>query len=141
MDKCIMCGKEVFSYPGYITDGKIVVCGECAGINSLTRIVTRISNMGIDANLVNVFSDVIDVTADSGESGYDQTTDDNSVETDGNQLFDDIMNMSQDDFYSKYADNPDALNAYHDANGEPDDNVSLDDFYRDKINGEPNELV
>lgn len=41
-------------------------------------------------------------------------------EYEGVQLAHDIDNMSHDDFFSKYADNPDALHAYVNANGEPD---------------------
>lgn len=61
MANCIMCGKTVNNYPGYITDGVISVCNECAASNSLMRIMTRIQNSGKPANLKGVFSPLIEV--------------------------------------------------------------------------------
>lgn len=103
--KCIMCGKGVSSFPGYVTDGIVYVCDKCAASNSLMRVVTRIENDADKSNLVSVFSEPIEV------SGYDQT----EIE-----LAHDIDNMSHDDFFSKYVANPSALSAYIHANGEPE---------------------
>lgn len=61
MANCIMCGKSADNYPGYITDGVIAVCNNCAASNSLTRIMTRIENLGLSANLKSVFSPLIEV--------------------------------------------------------------------------------
>lgn len=146
MANCIMCRKQVHSYPGYVTDGIVAVCNECAASNSLARIMTRIENSELEVNLKSVFSmpvtveaSLVDQTNESvavndnhdidseqrekyPESGMDQN---NRVELDKSkldavaELTSDIENMSQEDFYSKYADNVGALNAYHDANGEP----------------------
>ena len=56
MNKCIMCGAEVFKDIGYVTDGKIFVCDRCAESHSLTRIITRIENSGCDSNLKSCYS-------------------------------------------------------------------------------------
>lgn len=117
MANCIMCGKPTDNYPGYVTDGVITVCNDCASSNSLMRIVTRIENSGLSANLKSVFSPLIE------GSLVNQT--DEHVELDKDkldakrELESDIENMSQDDFYSKYADNPAALDMWHDYHGEP----------------------
>lgn len=161
MAKCIMCGKPVDNYPGYVTDGVIHVCNDCASSNSLMRVMTRIENLGLSANLKSMFSPLIEVGL------VDQTGE--RVELDKNKLDakrelnekygmgvhaymnkdkyqpgsdymngvkaylesglvnqnkeceieSDIENMSQEDFYSKYADNQAALNLWHDYHGEP----------------------
>lgn len=56
MNKCIMCGAEVFKDIGYVTDGKIFVCDRCAESHSLTRIMTRIENSGCESNLKSCYS-------------------------------------------------------------------------------------
>lgn len=38
---------------------------------------------------------------------------------DESEIADDLENLSQEDFYSKYADDPAALEAFHNMNGEP----------------------
>lgn len=118
MADCIMCGKPVNNYPGYVMDGVIAVCNDCASSNSLTRIMTRIGNRGLSANLKSVFSPLIEVGL------VDQTNervelDKNKLDAKRDELGEDIDNMSQDDFYAKYADNPAALDMWHDYHGEP----------------------
>lgn len=187
MNKCVMCGKAVNAYPGYVTDGKVFVCDECAASNSLIRVVTRIENVGLSANLKSVFSDAVVVEgslvdqtsepdarkSDANTSLVDQTSnkpqgympdcpflpcdncrfyygeidscmvgevgvvpDEEEIEKvrkalgeeaardffaplKSEVIMHDIENMSQEDFYSKYADNPAALNDYHNMRGEP----------------------
>lgn len=212
MDTCLMCGKKVAQYPGYVTEGTICICNECADANSLTRIMTRIENLGINSVLKSVFSmpietdaglvnqteefqlstdyaglvnqttDVINVTDIKRrvdgvydvcrvlwESSHDKKAvrdkyselagrlveetdfsmgelglpDPPYIRSDGTigevpasilsgggsptdeecELVDDIMIMSQDDFYSKYADNVAALNEWHDYHGEPQETI------------------
>lgn len=212
MVTCIMCRKQVNSYPGYVTDGIVSVCNVCAASNSLARIMTRIENLEIEANLKSVFAEMVDADyslvdqtngrveldkskLDAKAGLVDQTNDTvefspikerveglidvcrvvwesshnkqavydkfaelanhlsdetsfsiselglpdpayirsdgtisevpASILASGNnlsfeeiELEDDIMHMSQGDFYSKYANNMVALNAYYDANGE-----------------------
>lgn len=69
MSKCIMCGCEVHSDIGYVTDGKICICAACEETHSLSRIITRITNSGVDSNLVEIFSKPIE----SENSLVDQT--------------------------------------------------------------------
>lgn len=193
MVNCIMCGKPVDNYPGFITDGVIAVCKNCAASNSLMRVMTRIENSGKTANLTSVFSPLIEVglvNQTDGErveldkdkldakreleSGLVNQTDSNKpqgympdcpfipcyecrfycdyldscmvgeegivpTEEEVNKVREalgeeaardffaplkpvgvmyDIETMSQDDFYSKYADKPSALSLWHDYHGE-----------------------
>lgn len=168
---CIMCGKPVDNYPGYITDGVIAVCNNCASSNSLMRVMTRIENSGKTANLKSVFTPLIEISLVNQTDGERVELDKNKLDakrelnkkygmafnayTDeeledieayeakyqpGSEFMDgakhylesglvnqtdsvsyDIENMSQDDFYSKYADNQVALNMWHDYHGEPSD--------------------
>lgn len=182
MNKCIMCKREVHSDIGYVTDGKIYICAACEETHSLSRILTRITNSGVDSNLVEVFSQPIESEIiEAGSSLVDQTNEQqfpqgyipdcpfhpcdtchfyygeidscmvgeydytpteeeyqklraaygdegakdffkpSQAVSEYNEINDDIMNMSHEDFFSKYADNPNALQAYVDMNGEPSD--------------------
>lgn len=113
MDKCVMCGREIWESATYVTDGKIAVCDKCAAANSLMRVVTRVENRGYDANIKSVY--VRPVVAEY--SLVDQNKD--GTIADESEIADDIENLSQEDFYSKYADDPAALEAFHNMNGEP----------------------
>ena len=78
MNKCIMCGAEVFKYVGYITDGKINVCRDCSESNSLSTIMTRISNADMDTNLSDEYEEpyegtdasLVDQTDEYKPQGY-----------------------------------------------------------------------
>ena len=127
MDKCIMCGAEVFKYIGYVTDGKIFVCDRCAESHSLTRIMTRVENSGCDSNLKSCYAAPIEAglvnqtdspnTEEKPHVELDKSILDeaNSIEGADNELFHDIENMSEEDFLAKYSSNPCALNAWWEA--------------------------
>ena len=68
MDKCIVCHKPVYQYPGFYTDGTTCVCNECAGSNSFRSIITRIQNTGVKPGIFSVYSDPI-VVSDAQQSG------------------------------------------------------------------------
>lgn len=178
MNTCIMCGKGAFADDGYVTDGKIFVCRKCAEITSFRDITVRISNSGVDSNILYVREAPIEADTNS-ETGYysadgspvtsddlaeheaptsslvDQTASPHVEldkayidERDGSPIpngcskdcphwpYDtcghyygethecmlmeeeidaDVENMSEEDFMSKYCDNPNALNAWADA--------------------------
>lgn len=130
ISKCIFCGNDLASYDGYVTDGKMGVCNLCAGRYTISHLMTRLKLHKIDSTLKKVFTPPVDVTASFATPEYGSA--DNAslnVQTEpatiadeiGDEIANDIMEMSYDDFYSKYADNVAALNAYHDTNGEPSD--------------------
>lgn len=72
--KCIMCDSDIHLDSGYVTDGKVNICRDCAESNSLTRIITRIENLEVDANLSFNWEAPIDQT-----SLVDQTVSDGDL--------------------------------------------------------------
>lgn len=52
MDTCIVCGKKVHIDDGYVTDGKIFVCRDCAETQTLRTITVYIAYDSLDSNLV-----------------------------------------------------------------------------------------
>ena len=60
---CIMCGNEVHADVGYVTDGKVYICDDCAESNSLPLIMTRIHNSGVESNLVSVWTPAVEANA------------------------------------------------------------------------------
>lgn len=124
MNTCIVCGKEVHIDDGYATDGKIFVCRKCAEIHTLRTVTVHISNADVESNLVYKREAPIEMATESGL--VDQTDKKPNVELDkslideamsiaatDNEIFSDIKNMSEEDFVSKYCDNPQALNAWN----------------------------
>lgn len=119
MKACIMCGKEVHADDGYVTDGKIFVCRKCAEINSLRTITVRISNTCAESNIHYVWEAPVEA-----ESSLVNQTDSPHVELDKSvldgssihkaEIFSDIENLSEEDFLSKYCDDPYALDAWYD---------------------------
>lgn len=61
--KCIMCDNDIHLDSGYVSDGKINICRDCAESNSLIRIITRIENLEADANLSLNWEAPIDITS------------------------------------------------------------------------------
>lgn len=122
INKCIFCGNDLASYKGYITDGKMGVCNMCAGRYTLARVMTRLSLHNIDTCLKQVFESPIDITSSFGLNVQTDDVEDESPEV-VDEIAVDIENMSHDDFFSKYADNPQALQWFLDANGEPSDSL------------------
>ena len=112
--KCIFCDVELYADESYVTDGKICVCNMCASRHSLYETAVFISNRSVDSYLMRHDSDMLVI-----DDGLTSQTADGD-----NEIADDIENMSHEDFFSKYADDPDALSAYIDANGEPDDGLT-----------------
>lgn len=126
MATCIVCGKEVHIDDGYATDGKIFVCRYCAETETLRTITVYINNAGVESALVYKREAPIELAVESGL--VNQTDEKPHVELDksvldeamsiadaDNAIFSDIENMSEEDFVSKYATNPQALNAWMDA--------------------------
>lgn len=126
MSTCIVCGKEVHIDDGYATDGKIFVCRHCAETETLRTVTVHISNAGVESALVYKREAPIEM---AGESGLVNQTDEKphveldksvldeamSIANTDSEIFSDIENMSEEDFVSKYATNPQALNAWMDA--------------------------
>lgn len=135
MNTCIMCNKEVHADDGYVTDGKIFVCRKCAEINSLRTITVRIANMCVDTDIqyvweapIEVESGLVDQTGSSRVELGNPVLDDAMAIMAGDfpkaelipaeeyneELFNDIDVLSEEDFRSKYSNDPYAIDAWYD---------------------------
>ena len=145
MKKCLFCEKELTSDMGYITDGKISVCMLCAGRYTLNEAFLRVTSNGVDSNIQRVFVSAFesgltgqtDVTDESGLTGQTDVTDESGLtgqtdaavdysdtdsykgmpepDDDTPTVEEDIENLSEEDFMSKYTDDPSAIDAYMEA--------------------------
>ena len=133
MKKCLFCEKELTSDMGYITDGKISVCMLCAGRYTLNEAFLRVTSNGVDSNIQRVFVSAFesgltgqtDVTDESGLTGQTDAAVDYSdtdsykgmpePDDDTPTVEEDIENLSEEDFMSKYTDDPSAIDAYMEA--------------------------
>ena len=121
---CIFCNAELYSDSVYVTDDEMCVCSMCASRHSLYEVAIYCANNNVPSNVFLHRPSVIDYglnvqTDEADEPGLNVQTDDRAKTEE--ELAHDIDNMSHEDFFSKYADNPDALRAYVCANSEPSD--------------------
>lgn len=103
MSTCLMCMKEVSLDKGYVTDGLIYVCRDCAEKNSLMRIATRIVNVNPMSYIGYKWEPpIVQVSAPDDTSEPVSPVSDTDIDID-------IDTLSTEDFLSKYADNPNAI--------------------------------
>ncbi len=141
MKKCLFCEKELTSDMGYITDGKIDVCMLCAGRYTLNEVYLRVASYDVDSNIQRVFTPAFEAN-ENGLTGQTDTVETDvptytrsdgfiaevpasviagvtsviagvdSITDSECELVDDIENLSEEDFMSKYTDNPSAIDSY-----------------------------
>lgn len=113
MNECLFCEKELTSDIGYITDGKIKVCMLCAGRYTLNDVFLATIADGINTNIERIYVPAFEYT-DNGLTGQTNFSDLATYEdiAKPDTLFDDIVNLSEKDFMSKYTDDTRAIDTY-----------------------------